>query len=250
MGRKAKVKVSAGRASNPMDLVVMGAGNPSSSREIVLQPGERVTFRMNPSGSVCGAAIGGYTCSREPGHRGPHLPQGATLRPASRHNWGRRNPPAEELRETFVGRPVDRVDNYREEHMPAADYALIGKLLALYVRPLKGGQVLVVKTPGALVVSDHTARQLWFVAGDQDVTDSLEQFGARDSGIGKYELGEAVRIDYKQRKEHVPQPEIDEWRHEFGEEDGKRPRLYFDARHKRLLLEGGNYRIEKAGIIN
>ena len=63
-------------------------------------------------------------------------------------------------------------------------------------------------------------------------------------------LGDCRRIDYKQRKEHVPEPEIDEWRHEFGEESGIKPVLLYDAQKKRLLLEGGEYRIQAEGIVN
>jgi len=200
---------------------------------------------------ICGARIGRYKCTRDPGHLGPHLPQGATLRPRSRHNWDPRdNPSAEALRESFVGREVDRVSIYREPHMPEGNYALIGKLLALYVKPLSGGQVQMIKPTGAIVVSDESARQLYFVGGDQDVTDALEIFGARDRGNGVYELGEARRIDYKQRKEHVPQPEIDEWRHDLGEENGIRPRVLFDAKHKRLMFEGGDYVVRTEGIVN
>jgi hypothetical protein len=88
------------------------------------------------------------------------------------------------------------------------------------------------------VVSDETSRQIYFVGGNQSL---LFRAG---------ELGECRRIDYKQRKEHVPDPDADEWRHAFGEESGVRPVLIYDARNKRLLLEGGEYRIESAGIIN
>jgi hypothetical protein len=41
----------------------------------------------------CGAKIGRYKCTRDAGHKGPHLPQGATLRPKSRlpETWKKRN---------------------------------------------------------------------------------------------------------------------------------------------------------------
>lgn len=263
--------LSSGRGyfpENPMDLVVMGAnplrGNP---RQIFLAPGETVTLHagsrrgnpiVNPSGEICGKLVQGYPCTREPGHAGPHLPQGATLRPASRHNWGggarRRNPDAAEMRESFVGRAAHRIDTYREPHMPEGEYAELFKLLCLYVKPLSGGQVLTIEGRGVHGVSDEKGR-IWFVGGDQDVSEHLEQFGARlrsDDGQGAslYELGQAVRIDYKQRKEHAPHPEEDEWKHPFGEENGIKPTVYFDAKHKRLLLEGGDYRIESRGIVN
>jgi hypothetical protein len=206
---------------------------------------------INPA-EICGARIGGYQCTRKPGHRGPHLPQGATLRPASRHNWGKRgNPSAEALRETFTGKAVDRIAVMSEPHMRAGDYAKLGTLLALYVKPVKGGQIMQIQASGGtILVGDESARQMYFVGGDQDVSLGLALFGARDRGEGLWELGEARRIDYRQRKEHVPHPEADSWRHDFGEENGERPTVLFDVRVKRLLLEGGDYRIEEAGIIN
>jgi len=208
-------------------------------------------YGVNPGARICGAKIGGEVCTRKPGHCGPHLPQGATMRPQSRHNCKpRSNPSAERIREEFTGAEVDRVSTYREGHMPAGNYALLGKLLALYVKPHAGGQVQMIKPRGTIVISDESARHLWFVGGDQDITEALAVFGAVDRGAGLFELGEARRIDYKQRKEHVPDPDVDEWRHEFGEESGVRPLVLFDATHKRLLLEGGDYVVRREGIVN
>lgn len=210
-------------------------------------------MRVNPSRlAVCGKLIGGYRCSRKPRHRGPHLPQGATLRPRSRHNWGPRgNPSAAAIREDFTGRPAEWETIHDEPHMPRGDYAQLGELLALYVKPLAGAQVQEInfRKSRPKLLSDETARQLWFLGGDQDVSNSLEAFGARESA-GLFELGEVRRIDYKQRKEHVPDPDVDEWRHAFGEETGVLPVLWFDPRRKRLLLRDGEYRIEREGIVN
>jgi hypothetical protein len=205
-------------------------------------------LRQNP---LCGAMIGGYPCTRKPGHRGPHLPQGATMRTRKRlpHKW-QPNPSAAALRSKFTGKDADRVRIMEEPHMPAGDYAMLGKLLALYVKPRKGGQVLQIEARGVTVVSDESARQIYFVGGDQDVSAGFTGFGALDRGAGLYELGEARRIDYKQRKEHVPHPESDSWRHEFGEETGMRPTVLYDANAKRLLLEGGEYEIREEGIVN
>jgi len=179
-----------------------------------------------------------------------------TRRPRSRHKSAVRrrraaNPAAADLREAFVGRPAEWVTIQDEAHMPAGDYAKLGQLLSLYVKPVTGGQVLEIKFGGdPAVVADETGRQLYFVGGDQDISESLSSFGARDEGDGIFLIGEARRIDYKQRKEHVPEPEIDEWRHEFGEESGVRPEVFFDSRRRRILLEGGEYTIRPEGIVN
>jgi hypothetical protein len=82
------------------------------------------------------------------------------------------------------------------------------------------------------------------------VSSALAVFGAVDRGAGVFELGEARRIDYKQRKEHIPNPEMDSWRHDLGEENGIRPKVLYDSRAKRLLLEGGDYVVREEGIRN
>lgn len=213
----------------------------------------------NPA-PICGAMIGGEPCSRKPGHRGPHLPQGATMRTRTRlprHWQPRGNPSAEALRERFTGKAVDRISVHEEPHMPAGDYAKLGNLLALYVKPMRGGQVETITMSSVKVVSDERGAAepgklgpIWFVGGDQDITDALAVFGAVERGNGLYEIGQATRIDYKQRKEHVPDPESDAWRHSFGEENDIRPVALFDLRSKRILLEGGDYRIREEGIVN
>jgi hypothetical protein len=177
-----------------------------------------------------------------------------TRRPKSRQKKAirRQNTSAGTLREEFTGTPWNYYTVQTEPHVPAGDYALLGKLLALHVKPAAGGQVQAIsfRSNHPAVLSDESARQIYFVDGDQDVSESLAVFGARDRGAGVFELGEAKRIDYKQRKTHVPDPEADEWRHEFGEETGVRPVLFFDRPKKRLLLEGGEYEIRREGITN
>jgi hypothetical protein len=175
-----------------------------------------------------------------------------TRRPASRQKQAirRQNPDAVGIREDFTGMPVEHEVVRQEPHMPAGNYAQLGKLLTLAVKPRAGGQVLEIRGHGVLIVSDESAQQLWFVGGDQDITAALPQFGAIERRGGIYELGEAREIHYEQRKEHVPHPEQDHWRHRFGEETNERPTVLFDLPHKRLLLEGGAYRIRREGIVN
>lgn len=176
------------------------------------------------------------------------------MRPRSRlRSAWKPNPSAEALHESFTGQPVDQVRILDEPCIPRGDYGQIGELLALYVKPLAGSQVQVItcnrKTRPAVLAAE-SGRQIYFAGGDQDITGALRMFGARDRGGNVYELGEARRIDYKQRKEHLPDPDGDEWKHDFGEENGVRPIALFDATHRRILLDGGDYRIRPEGIIN
>ena len=177
-----------------------------------------------------------------------------TRRPKSRQKKAirRQNPDAAGIREDFTGMPVEWEETTTEPHMPAGDYAKLGELLVLYVKPRAGSQVQQIdfKEPRPILVSDESARQLYFVGGDQDLSGSLSVFRALDRGDGLFELGEARRIDYKQRKEHVKEPEYDEWRHQLGEETDERPTVLFDSRHKRILFEGGAYEVRREGIVN
>jgi len=174
------------------------------------------------------------------------------------------NPPTEEIVEAFTGREVEFMDVYNEPHMPRGRYAKLGPLVALYIKPAKGGQVQRVGAsesvghdfPAAwggrppLVVCDSTARQIYFVDGAQDISASLAAFGAIDRGNGIVELGTGRRIDYQCRKENVAEPDEDLWKHDHGEENGEMPTVLFDTRTKRILYEGGDYRIEGPWIRN
>ena len=249
---------------NPGELIVLGA-NPMPGmpkiQELEIPAGATLTIRANPmqSNPICGHPVGaGMRCSRNPGHRGPHLPQGATLRPRSRvpSSWvgRRRNPSAAAIREEFTGKPSERFFVQDAPGMPAGDYAQLGELLALYVKPVGGGQRQEInfrQGERPLLLCDETRRQLYFLDGDQDVSAALPAFGIHHStGSEEILLGALRRIDYKQRKEHADQPELDEWRHELGEETHVYPDLYFDPVHRRLVLRGGEYEVRREGIVN
>jgi hypothetical protein len=174
------------------------------------------------------------------------------------------NPPVEEIVEQFTGTPAGWLDIYNEPHMKRGRYGQLGKLIALYVKPVAGGQVRRIGAPESrqvkfedywggdppMVVTDSTAKQIYFVAGNQDLTECLEAFGGNARGDGLVVLGQGRRIDYEGRKEHVADPDEDQWKHEHGEENGVLPTVLFDTKNKRLLYEGGDYRIEGAWIRN
>jgi hypothetical protein len=171
------------------------------------------------------------------------------------------NPPVEDIVEDFTGQEVKWLDVYNEPHIPRGRYAQLGPLIALYIKPAKGGQVQRIGGMGEnfaaawngkppIIVTDSSAKQIYFVDGAQDISANLAAFGAIDKGNGLFELGQGRRIDYQCRKEHVASPEEDLWKHDHGEENGKLPTVLFDTRSKRLLYEGGDYRIEGPWIRN
>jgi hypothetical protein len=258
---------------NPSELIVMAANpNPSGrDREITVPPGTTITIRTNPS-VVSANPPDRYTAAhaiaRGITRRAPGLIQtkrqkrvAGIARRARQHKYDwippqglapGMNPSAAALREKFTGKESEWIQVLDEPHVPTGDYAQLGELLALYVKPNGGGQVQTIsfRSDRPLLVSDESARQIYFVAGNQDLGAGLAVFGPREVAPGRFELGEVQRIDYKQRKEHVPDPDLDEWRHSFGEESGVRPLLIFDRNSKRLWLEGGEYQIRAEGIVN
>jgi hypothetical protein len=164
------------------------------------------------------------------------------------------NPPVEAITEEFTGTEVKWIDVYNEPHIPRGRYAYLAKLLSLHIKPAKGGQVQRITFGEAdsapLIVSDSTAKQIYFVGGNQDISGALEAFVSPQGGVGIVKLGEGRRIDYQGRKEHVADPDEDKWKHDHGEENGELPTVLFDTRNKRLLYEGGDYRIEGPWIRN
>lgn len=190
--------------------------------------------------------------------------------PASRERY--RNPAtaeaAREIREGFVDHESHSYRVANEPHIPLGDYAELGTSgyvedsdtgeraeAYLAVKPAKGGyrlQIMLVRR-GVAFLSDTTRRQIW-IGGRYEMPErEIAQFANdRDDPIT---LGECFGIGYIAVKYH---PQIDNhaagrrilWEHEFGEEDGNRPRLVYHAGIARLSLEGGNYRVTDAGIVN
>lgn len=277
------------RASNPAELLVMSANHPPRRRNAEARAGKisqtlmkfadkadkkgqghlaeayREMARKNPAELlIMGANPSRRTLEREARDRAERI------RAARLHTNPRvevvaaPNPPTEEIVEEFTGREVEFMDIYNEPHMPRGRYAKLGPLIALYIKPTKGGQVQRIGAAEAVghdfpkawggkppvVVCDSSARQIYFVDGAQDITEALAAFGAIDRGNGIVELGQGRRIDYQCRKEHVAEPDEDLWKHDHGEENGEMPTVLFDTRTKRILYEGGDYRIEGPWIRN
>ena len=261
-----------GRNGNPAELLVVGANPPITLRnpfEKVKDSKGRTWYTgitasgrdyMAEAYPVSGKKIKRagrpvYARGASEGEAYDRLLEKIEPNPAKRTRGPAHNPAAETIYEAFSGVPCKYVTTDSEPHMPAGDYAQLGdpgQLLSLFVKPLIGGPVqeIAFKQDRPVIVTDRTARQIYFVKGDQDISDSLHLFVNPVHGGGVLLLGEGRRIDYKARKEHVAKPEQAEWKHEFGEENGRKPRVLFDTQHKRLLLEGGDYRIDGAWIRN
>ena len=156
-------------------------------------------------------------------------------------------------------RPSEHYTVRNEPHMPAGDYTDLGKLIGLGVKPQPTGQTAFVQEisfPGKniRVVSDSDGRHLYLVGAGQEIEeDDLRLFGADSNTRAK--VGTLRYIAYQATKWHQQLAESvrgasREYQHEFGDEGGFPPDLFYDRAMKRCLIHGGTYHVEGAGIVN
>ena len=163
---------------------------------------------------------------------------------------------ARDLREAFTEHESDRYTVTQEPHIPAGDYALLGKLIALRVKPERGGQRQEITFPGKhiRVISTANGEHIFFAGGGQELAEmEVKIFTSSESDSVK--LGECCSIVYEAAKWHEAVPGSArgrnvEWEHQFGEDGGYPPKLFYLRSKERLALEGGSYHVEGAGIVN
>jgi len=152
-----------------------------------------------------------------------------------------------ELYENFHGAvPKELLEVNELQDMPR-EVVVLGNLESMFVDAPRGEMKIDFSSDGVRVASNASGTQLYFVAGNQNLDATLDQFDAK--GKSPARLGAAREIRYASRKA-MDGGNLNYYKHEFGEEDGARPVLWYDARIKRIYLVGGNYRIEAPGIIN
>lgn len=66
-------------------------------------------------------------------------------------------------------------------------------------------------------------------------------------GAALAELGQLVAVEYSTNKRGDG---LSVYRHEFGEEGGRKPRLAVDPQTRDLHIVGGSYRVERRGIVD
>ena len=154
-----------------------------------------------------------------------------------------------ELYEKFHGKAPAEILEMQEAFAMRKEYAALGELLSLMVANGSGKTIeLVFKDDGVKVASSPKGTQVYFIGGNQNIGSALGQFEA-DATKDFVELGECREIVYTTQKEFDRFQTID-YAHEFGEEGGARPTLIYARLAKRLMLAGGDYKVEAPGIIN
>lgn len=177
----------------------------------------------------------------------------------------RRNGAAEELYEDFQGREPSGVLEYDETQDMPRKAAVLGDLVAIGFGNVTDegevlhGDVLAKRWAKCSHISfagddvklagNGGRTQLYCVGGEQMLSKQvLETLHARGGARAMY-LGPATFIVYETRKSS-DSFEGGQYCHEFAEEGGRRPTVYYDSKAQRILIRGGSYVIEDRGIVN
>ena len=168
---------------------------------------------------------------------------------------------ATEIYTGFHAQPPAKSMVLDEPHIPAGTYPELGLLISIAFKPTNRDAVdhyernFMVPQENVHVIGDLKRDQIYFAGGDQETApEELKKLGW-DGRSTDFEIGEARRIVYIARKYHDAvaanaRGELVEWVHEFGEETGKKPRLWYDTAVRRIYLRGGEYTIADEGIRN
>lgn len=166
---------------------------------------------------------------------------------------------ARDRREGFSGLPSEHYTVRNEPHMSAGDYSDCGEFIAVAVKPTSTGTASTVQeisfpSKDLELVCDPSGRQLYIVGVGQDLSEAdIRMF--TDSKSEMVDLGQCRAISYGMKKfgHEVPAEARGEdvrWDHEFGEEGGTRPTIFYNRKMRRLILGRATYHVEGSWIRN
>jgi hypothetical protein len=260
-----KFRVLNDRASNPSELLLMGA-NPMPPRKNPLYD----QFSRRDRLLLGRAGIGKKDITTEADVREAKRIIAEMSRMKNRlpnpsaAAAGVESPSADHARDLFAEFHAKESDGYivtDEPHIPAGNYVeLAGSLVELRVKPTTTGELAAIQQIGfdarnhIKTLCDGRGKQIYFAGAGQQLTEPEIRIFT-DSSADLVELGECRGIVYKAAKWHVAVPDSVrgtqvEWDHTFGEDGGYPPKLFYDRANQRLLLEGGTYYVEGRGIVN
>ncbi|MBT9146047.1 MAG: hypothetical protein DDT42_01926 [candidate division WS2 bacterium] len=177
------------------------------------------------------------------------------------------------MAEEFHGREVNEIVEVEEEENEDLDLAVLGILTELEIVTEDGKDAVEIEFAEDMdekryvnvdrgmnkyirVCTNEKGDQLYFVGGDQDISDDLSQLKKAGCLVQdktrKVLVGELVSVSYFADKHHLAGPESQKdgafYIHELGEESGIRPMLVFDKINEKMEIVGGNYNVRDVGI--
>jgi hypothetical protein len=244
------------RRSNPAELVLMGGNPMRRSPYDKLSVDERLAFGRLGLGKAqlqsasdirrARAQVAEVTRLR---NRLPNPGAGAIESAQSEE--------ARELASEFKHAASDQYQVFDEPHVPAGNYARLGKFIGIAVKPdlSQSAQVQELLFPGSdvILIADAAGRQLYII-GDQTIVEREIVIFTQAHG-DEVLLGEGRGISYRATKWH---PQVEDayrgknltYEHHFGEEGGQKPQIFYSRSKRRLLIRGGDYTVEGVGIKN
>jgi uncharacterized ParB-like nuclease family protein len=153
---------------------------------------------------------------------------------------------AAKLYEDFHGKSATEILEVQDADIARDTYAVLGPLYEMKFK--LDGQTYTFSFKGCDVklASSADGNQLYCLGGDQDCEKLLP---GPDTGKDLVDLGTVTHISYVTRKGFDKFKESI-YEHKFGEEGGKRPCAWYARLAKRVLIGGGDYRVEAPGIID
>jgi hypothetical protein len=150
----------------------------------------------------------------------------------------------------FHGRTPKTVEELQEHHIRAGNYYALGSMGKLWTVPIVAGsdpetwpapQLAWKPTEGVKCAAEPGGgMQLYFIGGNQDIDAGLARAGIEQRRWTR--LGPCTAISYITEKSFDGFA-TSEYCHQFGEQSGELPVLWYDSTHKRIYLVGGAYRI-------
>lgn len=160
----------------------------------------------------------------------------------------RRNPDTmEEMYETFHQAAPGHIVTYDQLVKFPDRFAELGELRELRVFLDESNPAFPFTRFGdCKAVCTPDGKNIYFVGGDQAIDLAALDIGGEKDLV---EIGPCVYIQYLTTKGFHDFEPI-RYEHDFGEENGVTPVLAYDRLNRSLFLIGGDYRVERPGIIN
>lgn len=153
-----------------------------------------------------------------------------------------------DLYRDFHGTEPTQIIEVQESNRERTELVSLGMLQLISGATASGTYAL--QSTDINLAANPEGTQLYLVGGDQaGVMGGLKELPGVDATKDLIEIGVAKRVIYRARKEMHGNQIID-YDHEFAEEGGTYPTLFFDKLKRRLFLIGGSYQVRPEGIVN
>ena len=150
---------------------------------------------------------------------------------------------AVKLFQVFHGKEAEQIIEKQRSAAMRHEYVCLGNLDYIDVRNAEGKlERIDFEGDGVKLASSSEGTQFYLIGGNQNLNGALSKL-VDDTTKDVFDLGEAVEIQYTARKAHT-NFEPTSWYHEFGEENGDRPRLLYDKLKREVFFAGGSYYID------